>query len=307
MGRQQAEPQHLLDTPADNNIGNSVLLYPQPVLAGVTDWGTVIPQTNPQRVLVLTGPSRRGQTTTVTLTASRVVGSDNPNPGVPGPITGVVEFGNGGQFTRVEVDVPIGPFAGNVQASAPATEPQDGGVIVTVPAGVLRVYARYDNLLIQAPLGVPTRSLAQRALPGVPFIGPGGPYVAPHVFFPAEPIRVKAMATYFGHRRSVAWKTNYLYIGKDTGGLSPDPIALSAANIFCIPAFARSFKVLRQPAVAVDVVLYDNALHTMERVAIAADAFPLITLSGSETLVSLQSHTPADTVYVLALAYEIGI
>jgi len=65
MGRPQAEPKHLLDTPADNNIGNSVLLYPQAVAPGATDWGTVIPQTNPQRVLVLTGPSQRGQTTTV--------------------------------------------------------------------------------------------------------------------------------------------------------------------------------------------------------------------------------------------------
>jgi hypothetical protein len=104
MGRPQAEPQHLPNTSADNNIGISVLLYPQPVAPGVTDWGTTIPQMDPRRLLLLTGPSRRGQTTTVALTASRVVGPDNPSPGIPGPITGMIEIGNGGQFTRVEVD-----------------------------------------------------------------------------------------------------------------------------------------------------------------------------------------------------------
>ena len=89
----------------------------------------------------------------IVFTAARVVGASNPNPGYAGPITGLVEFGNGGRFTRVEFDVPLGPYLGTFQGAAVASEPQDGGVIVTVPTGVLRAYARYDNLLVQPILG----------------------------------------------------------------------------------------------------------------------------------------------------------
>lgn len=89
MFRPTREPRHLLDTLADQNIGNGVIVRPQ--LTGAT----VIPQTNPDRVLMLSGPSGSGQTTSVAITASRIVGAENPNPGYPGPITAVVEFGKG--------------------------------------------------------------------------------------------------------------------------------------------------------------------------------------------------------------------
>ena len=87
------DPKHLLDTLADQNIGNGFVLQPQ---AG---GATVIPQNSAnsasyERILVLTGPSSTGQTTSVVLTASRIVGPNNPYPGFPGPITGIIEFGN---------------------------------------------------------------------------------------------------------------------------------------------------------------------------------------------------------------------
>jgi len=303
-------PKHLLDTLADQNIGNGVIVLPQ------MGPPTVVPQSNPQRLLMLSGPSGTGQTTSIALTASRIIGVNNPNPGLPGPITGVVEFGNGGQYTRVEVDVPIGPFSGSFQQASSATSPEDGGVIVTVPTGVLRVYARYDNNLIQPCLMIsPPQSLAQIA--GVPFVGPGGPKPAVGGgIIPSEPLQTKAMAAYFSRHTSKVYRTHYLYVGDGSSG-TPQTIKLFG-NYFCIPPFARSLKVLRYNGSlalppsrfpALDISLLDNSGQLLETIPIAANtAAPIIPLMGTETIVFVIGHTlPTDLVSMLAICYEIGI
>ena len=308
-GQARQDPRHLLDTQADQNIGNGSVIQPQGGPA------TVIPQANPERILMLSGPSNAGQTTSIALTASRIVGPNNPNPGFPGPITGVIEFGNGGQFTKVEVDIPIGPFVGNTTNPAPANEPQDGGVIVTVPTGVLRVYARYDNQLIQPELGLPVRSLAQAL--GATFIGPGGPVVLNSgggpVTWPAEPVLVKAMAAYFSRHTSKVYRTNYCFVGDNSTG-TPDATAIQAPRgVYCIPAFARSLKVLRTPYTAhLGVFLSDNMGHDMDFIDIPPSGgvtlTPIIPLIGTETIVRILSVNPAiDKISMLALCYEIGI
>ena len=307
MGRPTHEPKHLLDTPADQNIGNGVIIQPQ---AG---GATVIPQTNPDRILMLSGPSGSGQTTSIALTAARIVGPSNPSPGFPGPVTGIIEFGNGGQFTRVEVDVPIGPFAGYFNQPTPATEPQDGGVIVTVPTGVLRVYARYDNQFIQPQLTLPPSSLAQTALPPVPFLGPGGPVTRKGLTAPSEPLQVKAMAAYYSRHTSKVYRTHYCYVGDySTGGIVPIPVIQAQ---YCVPAFARSLKVLRYLAGAppllagLTITLYDNTYNVLDFISISAGTVaPIIPIIGTETIVQVESIDPAtDKVSLLALCYEIGI
>jgi len=309
MSRMIHEPKHLLDTPADQNIGNGGVVQPQ---AG---GATVVPQTNPDRVLMLSGPSGTGQTTSIALTASRIVGPNNPNPGVPGPITGVIEFGNGGQFTRVEVDIPIGPFAGTFTQAAPSTEPQDGGVIVTVPTGVLRVYARYDNNFILPTVNsLPPQSLAQ-SNGTVPFIGPGGALNLFGTVIPAEPVQVKAMAAYYSRHTSKVYRTQYLYVGDDSTGV-PTPIALPGA-FFCVPPFARSLKVLRfngnKPAgvlyPGLEISLLDNCNHLLDHISIpAGTSSPIIPIIGTETIVFIQGANPiTDVVTLLAFCYEIGI
>jgi hypothetical protein len=318
----------MLDIPAEQNIGNGTVLQPQPGGA------TVIPQTNPERILMLSGPSSAGQTTSVALTASRIVGQANPNPGFPGPITGVIEFGNGSQFTRVEVDIPIGPFAGAFQAASPAIQPEDGGIIITVPTGVLRVYARYDNNLIQPMLqntvGQPIQSLSQYYKRPF-FIGPGCPAalgsgtVLPNQAAPpivAEPVLVKAMAAYFSRHTSKVYKTQYLYVA-DKAVIVPGPSAIPttkqldasitlAANsqgnpvaYFCIPPFARTLKVFRQNDTSVvKVFLFDNNFNKLEVYTVASGPSPIIPLTGNETIVGL---VITDPVWLLALGYEIGI
>ena len=301
---QRGEQKHMLDILAEQNIGNSIQAL-QPQAGGAT----VIPQTNPERILMLSGPSSAGQTTSVILTASRIVGSQNPNPGYPGPITGVIEFGNGGQFTRAEVDIPVGPFAGQVRAAAPATEPQDGGVIITVPTGVLRVYARYDNQLIQPLIGIPIQSLAQVSTPAVPFIGPGGPVQTnpnPLYNIPAEPVQVKAMAAYFSRHTSKVYKTQYLYVGAQPTGIT---LTVMADGYWCIPPFARSVKILRFPStIPMNISLWDNMNHEMETYAIPSGPSPIVPLIGTETIISLSSTDPLNNqVSLLAACYEIGI
>ena len=298
MGRSEGDFKHLLDTNADQNIGNSAILQPQ---AGTG--GTTIPQTNPQRLLTLTGPSKTGQTTSVVFTASRIVGADNPHPGLPGPITGIVEFGNGARFTRAEFDVPIGPYLGWQGNTIASSEPQDGGTIVTVPTGVLRAYVRYDNLLIQPLLGLPTTNLATEL--GVAFIGPGGPSTLLNV--PAEPILAKAMAAFYTRHYSKLYKTNYLYVGES--GVLPQKIPVG--TLVCIPPFARSVKILRfnsttntMPSMTID--LWDGS-HVAEQIIVAAGTSPVLEISGNESVIGIQSTGAGDVVSFLALCYEIGL
>jgi hypothetical protein len=303
MGRSEGDFKHLLDTNADQNIGNSTVLQPQ---AG--SGGTVIPQTNPARLLQLTGPSQKGQTTSVVFTASRIVGADNPNPGYAGPVTGIVEFGNGARFTRVEFDVPLGPYVGLFTGANAATEPQDGGTVITVPTGVLRAYVRYDNLLIQPILGTIAESLASAL--GVTFVGPGGPVIGGPVPGGTEPILAKAMASYYTRHWAKLWKTNYLYIGAP--GVLPQVIPGAE---YCVPPFAKSVKVQRYNLTtsimpSMTIVLLDNK-NVLEQFVIAAGTSPTIELSGFETTILIQSTTTtgpnADAVTTLALCYEIGL
>ena len=140
MGRSAATGTTPILEAADQNIGNSAVLTPQEGSAG-----TVIPQstttTSYVRLLELTGGSSRGQTVSIVFTASRVLrGAQNPNPGFAGPVTGILEYGNGGRDTRAEFDVPVGPFAGSINEATSAVQPQDGIVTITVPTGVVRAF-----------------------------------------------------------------------------------------------------------------------------------------------------------------------
>jgi hypothetical protein len=315
MGRNTTADRTPLLMNADQNIGNSTVLVPlNPPLnlppLPPSDCGTVIPQTNPARILDLPGGSAVGQTASVVFTASRIAGPDNPNPGFAGPVTGIVEFGNGGRFTRVEFDVPIGPFSGLIRQSSNAVEPQDGGTIITVPTGVLRCYARYDNLLISPVLNTdPPLSLSQllsTTLPPPPiqFLGPGGP-TGRSFIIPAENLLVKAMAAYFTKPRSKVYKTNYLYVANIN---SPTLINVNTQQFFALPAFTKSVKVLRTPiSAAVTIVLYDG-VHTVDQISVVGGTTcPTIEVVGHECVIGLQSPLPADNYSLLALVCEIGI
>lgn len=306
---QAATNKHLLDTNADQNIGNSVVLQPEPGVGGLVTPQTATNGISFKRILQLGGPSKVAQTTSVIFTASRIVGPDNPTPGYAGPVTGVLEFGNGGRFTRVEFDVPVGPFNGIFQSSTQSTEPQDGGVIVSVPTGVISAYVRYDNRLIQPCLDNTPTAIAQYA--GVTLLGPGGPVVPPapeQIVGAAEPVLVKAMAAYYTRHFSRLYKTQFCYVGEAGAPL----IGLNGGSpgMYAIPAFAQSVQVKRFPfSAGLDVFLWNGLQASPEEYySVPANASPVIPIAGHEHIISVQSKDPAvDRVQFLALCYEIGV
>src|SRR5262249_40442133 len=91
---QQAPLQNLLDA-AEQNLGNSAVIQPAQ---------TVAPG-NPVKLLDLRADSPRSRVVTVALSQSL------PNPNaltvdIACPIYGVIEFGNGGSYATVELDIP---------------------------------------------------------------------------------------------------------------------------------------------------------------------------------------------------------
>lgn len=313
MGRDITADKTPLLMNAEQNIGNSAIVQPEVGIA------TTFPATNPQRLILLSGGSAVGQSTSVVVTAARLPLNVNPKPGIPGPITGIIEFGNGGRSTKLEFDVQIGPFVGKTLAVAAASNPQDGMTIVTVPTGVLRVYTRYDNLLIAPLLETTPQTVGGQAMladvQGVPRLGPGGPvdFGAPLNLIPAEPVLTQAMAAYFTRHYSTTYKTLYLYMGQPTGG-GPQPALVSAAPApglsaaqYVLPAFSRSLRVLRVPTAALTVTIF-NSYRSVERYQIPAGSVsPTIPIVGNESIISIISDTVADTVTFLALVCEVGI
>ena len=324
MGRDVTSDTTPLLKNADQNIGNSTILYPQ---AGTV--GVVIPTTNPPRLLNLTGGSAVGQTVSVVMTVSRILqGNDNPNPGFPGPITGIIEFGNGGRFTKIEFDLTVGPFAGSINEASSAVEPQDGVTIVTVPTGVLRVYARYDNLLLAPLIGTnPPISHAQLTrdvlpFPGLPIVGPGGPLTVTNsapppapatLLIPPEPVLVKAMVAYFTKTRSKVYKTINCYISPEIaappsiliGTPSVSDIALFPGYAFwALAPFTRQVTVQRFGGVAISILIHDGIRPT-DYITVGAGApNPVIDIVGNQNLIGIQATSPVN---MLKLVCEVGV
>lgn len=298
---------------AEQNIGNGVLLQPQ---AG--NVGTVLPQLEVPRLVNLSGGSARGQTVSVVFTASRVVGPQNPRPGYAGPVTGILEFGNGGRATRVEFDVPVGPYVGTFTEAGNALQPQDGGTIVTVPSSIVRALVRYDNLLL-APIlntnpAVPPASLA--AIKGVPVLGPGGPRTnalgPPPTYTYPEPVQTQAMAAYFSKARFKAYKTLYLYVADNVApvAVTVDSDGAGKEVPYCLPAFCKTVKILRMPITAALDVWVWNSVDRMDYYAVpAGTSGPEIEIRGGQNTITVRSATlnPADQVTFLALACEVGV
>jgi hypothetical protein len=282
--RNQGNKTHLLDN-ADQNIGNGTILVP-------VNGGIVTTPDQAPRILLLQGPSQRGQMTSVVLTASR---SDADTRGYAGPVTGIIEFGNGGQATKVEVDVPYGPFIGQGSIAVPGTSPQDGGVIVTVPTATLQVWMRYDNRLIQLVqyFGTPPLTFAQ--LNNLSEHPPNAP---------ATPMQVRAMVAYFSRHYSKAYRTHYLYIG--------DSVIFAIANNavrYAVPPFATSVQVLRLPTTAAMTISFGDGLRTLQTLPVPASTCPVFPLTGTCAWVELRSATnnAADMVTQAVLSYEIGV
>jgi hypothetical protein len=295
----------LLDD-AENNVGNATVLQPEILPPGQNF--TVVKQSNPPRVLNLTAESKTGQSTTLVMTASRT-----QQAGVAGPVTGVIEFGNGTQSTRVEFDVPIGRYVGDFTSVSRGTQPEDSGAIIQVPTGVLRAYARYDNAFIQPTLiGL---AFGGYPLPAIQLPPGAGPF-APNVSLCS--VVIKAFANYYGRHFSKLYKTEYLYIGNPALPVT----FVQTQGVYGIPAFAKNVMVVRQglneSIPHMTLTLFDEmAIGSnstpippifQEIYDIPAGQYPIIPISGQNCLIQLQSASlaDADKVTCVKLVYEIG-
>jgi hypothetical protein len=312
----------LLDD-ADNNIGNGTILQPQFLpLAGPPY--VKQPNQTRARLLNLTASSRYGQSITVVMTAARVLlpGQALTQTHV-GPITGIIEFGNGSQFTKVEFDIPVGPFQGSEYFGLnTAYEFQDGGIAIQVPTGTLRVFARYDNALV-----TPIQELNSPVFgePPYPIPAGSGPFAPNPVLndplgpFPTRtcvPVLVKAFADYFGRIFSRLQKTLYLYISDpSTGGrVTFGPVS------YAIPPFARAVRVVRDPQTAAMTLSLDDGMafpntagalnftRFIEAHAIPSGPAPLIPIEGYHRTISVGSATNGvgDRINGVKLVFDIG-
>ena len=313
----------LLDD-GENNVGNAIVLAPQILPPGVEL--TSVKQSGLNgRVLNLTAETKTGQSVTLVMTAAR-----QPNQrGAIGPFTGVVEFGNGTQVTRVEFDIPAGPYVGSFLAALPGTEPEDSGTVIQVPTSVLRAYVRYDNAYITPEVsgfafGTPGSSLfplPAGAEPHAPNLGfPYGiPSIPPLPPLPPCPAIIKAFANYFGRHHTKLYKTHYLYVGNTTVpivfGVTGGPAILPLP--YFIPPFAKSIQVIPQPAVSMTLTLLDqvafgedvapaNEVFFQETHVIAANTYPVIPITGNTNCYFLGSTANGDTVSGVKVVFEIG-
>jgi hypothetical protein len=308
----------LLDD-SDLNIGNSAILEPSILALGGQTW-TSKPPTNSdlKRLLNLTASSRMGQSVTVVMTAARVAAPE----GFVGPITGIIEFGNGAVSTKIEFDIPVGPFVGVANVVSDASSIQDSGTVIQVPTSVLRAYARYDNALL-----TPIKS------GGGPVFGQTAPYAVPAGSGPfapnstnnnnvpgikVAPVSVKAFAAYFGRHYSKLYKTQYLYIGNDAAPVLFQHVAGVPVN-YAIPPFAKSVRIVRVPQTAVlTVTLTDQLAWPYDCPTIPppsfADQYTIpsgvmanpIPIDGNTNSIAIQSAGALDTISAIKLVYEVG-
>jgi hypothetical protein len=288
----------LLDD-SDQNIGNAAVLVPYPDPNALVAVNT--PITNPPRIIFLDALSPTARTATIALTASTILNPPDLQTNA-GPITGIVEFGNGAQFTRIEVDIPIGPTRGFTAGGIlNFIEPEDGVTLVTVPAGTLRVYGRNDSKLI-----VPNISgeVGDIGVGGTP---PVGTALVPF----ANSVLAKVFATYFTTRTGWLQPTKTNVIGRTASIVGSTIIYTnSPGTAFLIPPLAKRFRVLRVSGAGTVMAAVTGTQYTangtpIDLFSIAAGvSSPWFDISGIAHRIGLSfTLSPAG---IAALLFEIG-
>lgn len=280
-GKRSQSKARLLDD-ADMNIGNAVTVLP-PLNAAVQ----TIPTQNPDRILNLDALSKTGQMVSIAFSASLTPGNGSP---LVGPITGIVEFGNGAIFSRVEVDIPIGPYnllAGG--ANGLSNQPFDGGTILTLPGGVIRAYARHDGHFITLSTNGST--------------GGAVPVAATTAIVP---VIVKAHAAYYV-RAGVSSPRKTLY----TGLANPNGL------VYSIPAYAKRFRLLRDPRGGNNTAVWTAAFLDSAAAggnvlvtavfdpAVLVSSIPFVEVPGTANSILLTSAGGVTTTNIF-LEFEIG-
>jgi hypothetical protein len=306
----------LLDD-SENNVGNGTIVQPQSLNPGINFTTLLPPTANNSRLLNLTAESNKSQSVTVVMTAAATQASQKYS----GPLTGIIEFGNGTQNTTISFDIPFGPYIGDDFGNIlPGTQPEDSGAIIQLPTSIVRAYARYDNAFVQPTItgpafGGPRISPSGPDGPSFPLgagAGPFSPNDATGQF--VAPLIVKAFVAYFGRIHNKLYKTQYLYCGNVVAKVSFAGAGNSPV-LYCIPPFAKSVRLIRNPISAAMVVELVNETkiasgdRTDAHYEIVANAMsPIIPIEGNSNLIRVGSLTAGagDKVSDVRLVYEIA-
>lgn len=270
----------------DLNVGNSQ------IIKTVGPPIKIVPDLDPPRILNLDAQSDTGQLVTVSIGAVGMNQGDFGASPMPGLITGIIEFGNGSVFTKLELDVPLGPIDFASTLNANPKQPSLGGVLITVPAGTLRVYARSDaNYITPTIIG----------LIGLPLAGA----LPPNAGGLAVDVVVTAFAAYYTRPGNGAGPTKTLFLGRAPAA----GINWAINTTYNIPAYAKTIKFLRPRANIVDFTISDAAGNTVEQHIIAAGTdspvFPLYGYAKYFTIGGTSS--PAIVGQVMAAVFDLGI
>jgi hypothetical protein len=291
VGRGSSVKAKLLDD-ADMNIGNGDTILPSSNNIVIT------PNTNPTRLLNLDSLSPEGRMMTIAFAAKAII-DPALGGGLPGPLVGIVEFGNGGVFTRVEVDVQVGRVGDfTIQASV-----EDGVTFVSVPAGVLRAYVRHDGNLVtpsfSRAFGNPGVSAAINGGGNIP--DSSGPWQgAGQLPIPAF---AQAFVTYYPKytRRNTRTIIVYRSLGvlADTSGIGE--------QFYFVPPFVRSVRVLRTPVATSTVTITPRATNQAYQsfTIPAGDPGQIIELASNTSFLGLLIGGTGVT--QLALEFEVGM
>lgn len=127
------------------NLGTLFDIQAQPEgTLGLGRFGT------PVRLLNIEGEDSDSETITITLQNEAIFLAPTAMP-VPGPVIGIVEFGTGSGYARIEFDIPsaVGGPAPNIDAGPLAlakifTPQKNNSITLVLPASSIRVFARND-------------------------------------------------------------------------------------------------------------------------------------------------------------------
>jgi len=196
---------------------------------------------DPVRILNIEGVDADSETVLITIQNETVFLSPT-SVAVPGPVTGIVEYGTGSGFAKIEFDIPspVGGPAPNVQAAPISNNlfvPQKNNVVtLCLPASSIRVFARndaqigyltnFDNTTVNAGAGRNT------------------------------PAKIRVHAAY-GKANMIRERVyrQYFIAGPAAEAAS---LAVGASIIVGIPAFARRVAFYRNPVQQPLRVTYDT-------------------------------------------------
>lgn len=258
----------------------------------------------PVRVLDLRSDSNLAQYATISFSVLPVVEnadvtSDDPNRA--GPLFGIIEFGNGSGFSRVEVDIQrsASPYNGGSSGFGLTYNIGDprtyfsppGGISISVPASSLRVFVRNDGNLRPCPnskiLNEPTVA------------GQNSPTA-----------KVMAHISY-GLRGIYEGATRTVWLIKDgTVSTLANPGFFSA-----IPPFARTLVIHRNPTATMGISYQlevsqkaagGNLVYQQEVIP-AGTVSPVIQIPHGATGINLQNLGPNEAKATIALVYGIGV